>query len=95
LGEGEGEQEPEPKRSRRAEASDIRSGPKEDGSRAEGTMGQSEGEKEGGVDHWGMDFKRSGLYAFRTKEKAHPRRESGLTFLDAESFRALSAPPLT
>jgi hypothetical protein len=50
LGESEGEQESEPKWSRRTEASDIRSGPKEDGSRATCSMGQSEGGKEGGVD---------------------------------------------
>jgi len=44
----------------------------------------------------GHGLQRSGLYAFRTERKSRPRRESGLTFLDAESFRArrYSAPLL-
>jgi len=50
LGESEGEQESEPKWSRGTEASDIRSGPKEDGSRATCSLGQSESGKEGSVD---------------------------------------------
>ena len=52
LGKSEGKQESEPKWKRCSKASDIRSGPQEDGSRATCSMGQSEGGKEGGVDHW-------------------------------------------